>query len=91
MPQITSADGLTNKQRRFVAEYVKHSFGARAARLAGYSEHSARQIAYDLLQRPLAAELVAESIKEQSELAHHAFIAARDRRMFAAVQRRKRR
>jgi len=81
MPKINSPDGLTDKQRRFVAEYVKHSFGARAARIAGYSEHSARQIAYDLLQRPLIAELVSEGIKNKSRLVHIAFVAARDRRM----------
>ncbi|WP_165358822.1 terminase small subunit [Spirosoma sordidisoli] len=45
-------DGLTDKQRRFVEEYVKDQNGARAARVAGYSEHSDDEIAYENLRKP---------------------------------------
>jgi phage terminase small subunit len=45
-------DSLTPKQEFFCLEYVKHWNGARAARTAGYSEHSAGNIACELLTKP---------------------------------------
>lgn len=44
---------LTSRQARFVREYLVDSIGTKAAIRAGYSEHSAAQIAYELLQNPL--------------------------------------
>jgi len=45
-------DGLTDKQRRFVEEYIKDQNGAAAARRAGYDENSARQMAHENLTKP---------------------------------------
>ncbi|MFD2936329.1 terminase small subunit [Spirosoma flavum] len=45
-------DGLTDKQRRFVEEYIKDQNGAAAARRAGYDENSARQQAHENLTKP---------------------------------------
>lgn len=47
-----SKSGLTPHQRAFVREYVVDHNGAAAARRAKYSDHTAPQIAYQLLQRP---------------------------------------
>jgi hypothetical protein len=43
---------LTIRQERFVAEYVLCGNGAEAARRAGYSEKTARQIAAENLSKP---------------------------------------
>jgi phage terminase small subunit len=43
---------LTEKQERFVAEYLIDQNGAQAAIRAGYSERSARKIASELLTKP---------------------------------------
>ncbi len=45
-------DGLTDQQRAFCDAYVVHPKGAKAARDAGYSAHTAGQQAYDLLRKP---------------------------------------
>lgn len=42
---------LTNKELAFVAHYIQRWNGAQAARLAGYSEKSAKQIASKLLKK----------------------------------------
>lgn len=54
MPKLTTAataDGLTPKEARFVAEYLVDGNGKRAATAAGYSAGNARKQAYQLLQR----------------------------------------
>lgn len=51
-PDEENVSALTSKQELFCQEYVKDFNGSRAARAAGYSEGSAGQIAYDLLQMP---------------------------------------
>lgn len=43
---------MTDKEARFVEEYCKDFNGAQAAIRAGYSKASAKQIAYELKQRP---------------------------------------
>jgi phage terminase small subunit len=43
---------VTAKERRFIAEYMIDANGAAAARRAGYSEHSARDIAAELMRKP---------------------------------------
>ncbi|HEV2629192.1 MAG TPA: terminase small subunit [Pseudolabrys sp.] len=49
---------LTQKQIRFVEEYLVGGVGSRAAIAAGYSEKTARSIASELLRKPaVAAEL----------------------------------
>jgi phage terminase small subunit len=42
---------LTPRQQRFIAEYVKDLNGTQAAIRAGYSERSAAEQAYQLLQK----------------------------------------
>lgn len=49
---------LTDKEKRFVDEYMIHQSGAKAAALAGYSERNAGRIAWALMQRPLIAEAI---------------------------------
>jgi hypothetical protein len=49
---------LTNRQRRFVAEYLRLLCGAKAARAAGYSLKRDRQQAYDNLHKPKIKRLV---------------------------------
>ena len=55
---------LTVKQKRFVAEYLKDSNGARAAIEAGYSPKYAKQIAYELLYQTIP---VKEAIQREEE------------------------
>ena len=43
---------LTDRQERFVVEYLACANGAEAARRAGYSEHTAREIACENLAKP---------------------------------------
>ena len=49
---------------RFVHEYLVDRNGAAAAVRAGYSQHTARQIAYELLTRPDVAEAVRDGEAE---------------------------
>lgn len=44
--------GLTNRQHVFVSEYLRCWNAAEAARRAGYSERTARNIGYQTLQKP---------------------------------------
>lgn len=57
---------LTAKQDRFVAEYLIDGNGARAAREAGYSEKTARQIATENLSKP---DIQAAIAAKQQEMA----------------------
>ena len=43
---------LTDRQERFVVEYLATANGAEAARRAGYSEHTAKEIASENLTKP---------------------------------------
>lgn len=57
----TEAD-LTYKQRRFVEEFnIDPTNGAAAARRAGYSIDSAREMAYQLMQHPVIKRLITDS------------------------------
>jgi phage terminase small subunit len=58
---------LTNKQRRFVAEYLKDLNGAQAAIRAGYSERSAKQQAEALLSKPHIQAAVSEAQAARSK------------------------
>lgn len=51
--------GITDKQRRFVAEYLVDSNATQAAIRAGYSARSADRIAADLLRKTWVAEAIA--------------------------------
>jgi phage terminase small subunit len=60
------------RQQRFVREYLIDRNGAAAAVRAGYSPHTARQIAYELLTRPDVAEAVRQG---EAEVAANAQLA----------------
>lgn len=49
---------LTDKERRFVEEYLVHCNAAKAARKAGYSGHCAKQIGHENLTKPDLAAAV---------------------------------
>ena len=51
---------LTARQQRFVEEYLVDGNGARAARCAGYSENSARQMAAENLSKPYIQDSISE-------------------------------
>jgi phage terminase small subunit len=55
---------LTPRQQRFIAEYVKDLNGTQAAIRAGYSERSAAEQAYQLLQKTSVQEAVAKSSRQ---------------------------
>lgn len=55
---------LTRKQQVFIDEYLKCFNGAEAARRAGYSPHSARQTASDLLALPYISEQIQAGLAE---------------------------
>lgn len=57
---------MTDQQKLFVAEYLIHCNGSKAAQKAGYSKASSKQAAYDLKQLPE----VKEAIREGLELRH---------------------
>lgn len=58
---------LTNKQRRFVEEYLVDLNATQAAIRAGYSEKTAGQIGDENLKKPEIAAAVAEAQKIRSE------------------------
>jgi phage terminase small subunit len=51
-PVSATEKPLTDRQERFVVEYLGCANGAEAARRAGYSEHTAREMAYENLTKP---------------------------------------
>lgn len=67
-------DGLTDKQRRFVAEYLIDSNGAQAAIRAGYSRKSAREIAHQLLDKTSHPAVAAAVAQGQAQMVRRAEI-----------------
>lgn len=55
---------LTHKQERFVQRYVVHGNGALAAREAGYSAHTAKEVACENLTKPHVLERWQEYIED---------------------------
>ena len=51
---------LTAMQEHFCHLYTVHWNATRAAKEAGYSEHSAMELGYQLLQKPLVKECIAK-------------------------------
>ena len=51
---------LTDRQERFVVEYLACANGAEAARRAGYSEHTAKQMGYENLTKPYLKEAITQ-------------------------------
>lgn len=58
--------GLTNKQRAFIAEYLKDFNGTQAAIRAGYSQRTARAIASEILTKPDIQKEISAQIAERS-------------------------
>lgn len=56
---------LTTKEQLFVMEYLACNNGAEAARRAGYSEHTAKEIAYENLTKPHLKEAIEAKRTEQ--------------------------
>lgn len=59
--------GLTDKQARFVDEYLVDMNATQAAIRAGYSEKTAEQIGHQLLKKTSVAEAVAEKQRKLAE------------------------
>ena len=60
---------LTNKQRRFVEEYLFDLNATDAARRAGYSGRTARQMGHENLTKPDIAAEIQEAMERRSERA----------------------
>lgn len=75
------AENLTDKQRRFVEEYTKDWNATQAAIRAGYSEKTAAQLGYQLLQKPSVERAV------QQRLERHAMTADEVLARFADIAR----
>lgn len=54
----SAAEKLTVKHARFIEEYLMSGNGAEAARKAGYSVHTAKARAHELLHTPAIAEAI---------------------------------
>lgn len=52
---------LSDKERRFVEEYLKDLNGSAAARRMGYAPNSAATVAYRMLRTPAVRRVVAEA------------------------------
>lgn len=63
---------LTDKQKRFVEQYCIHFNGARAAREAGYSEETSKQIATENLSKPYLKAAISERLQELTMTADEA-------------------
>lgn len=61
------ANALTDKQRRFVEEYLVDLNATQAAIRAGYSEDSAQQIGSENLSKPVVAGAIEAALKLRSE------------------------
>lgn len=65
MADEPKAKSLTDKQRVFVEEYLRCWNAAEAARLAGYSERSAKEIGAENLTKPNIVEMVQQRMAEK--------------------------
>lgn len=59
-------DTLTDKQRRFVEEYLVDLNATQAAIRAGYSKTSAAAIGYETLQKPYVANAISDAMAKRS-------------------------
>ncbi|WP_109078462.1 terminase small subunit [Aggregatibacter kilianii] len=60
---------LTNKQKRFIEEYLIDLNATQAAIRAGYSKDTAKEIGYENLTKPHIQEAIAEAQSKRSERA----------------------
>lgn len=58
---------LTEKQKRFVAEYLVNLNATQAAIKAGYSEKTAEVIGYENLRKPQIAEAIDRAMKDRQQ------------------------
>lgn len=65
---------LADKERRFVEEYTVDFNAAAAARRAGYSEKTAKQIGHIVLHKPHIAEAIQERLDELAMTADEALV-----------------
>jgi phage terminase small subunit len=63
------AHKLTRKELRFIDEYLRDFNAARAARAAGYSERSARQIGHNYLTKVYIQEEINRRLPSEHEIA----------------------
>jgi hypothetical protein len=86
------AELQTDKQRRFVQEYLVDLCGAAAARRAGYPKKSAAVIAHENLRKPKIHAAVVAGLAELAEQAHisKGWIIERFKRNYWAAFRSKR-
>lgn len=70
--QNENIDLLTDKQKRFVEQYCIHFNGSRAAREAGYSEDSSKEIASENLTKPNIKAAIDARLAELSMTAEEA-------------------
>ena len=69
-PEAPLPRALTEREERFVDEYDLIPNASQAALKAGYSEHSAGPLGYQLLQRPVVqAALAQRKAKRKADLA----------------------
>lgn len=65
--EVVSVAKLTEKQKRFVQEYLLDLNATQAAIRAGYSEKTAEQMGYQLLQKTSVQEAVQEAMKNRQQ------------------------
>ena len=68
---------MTEKQQRFIEEYLKCLNGSEAARRAGYSQRYAYQQAYENMQKPKIRNVIDQTL----EARHQAYEDEQERRM----------
>lgn len=58
---------LTLKQQRFIKEYIKTGNGTQSAIKAGYSKHTAREIAKENITKPYIKEKIEKVMSQEAE------------------------
>ena len=79
---------LTEKQRIFCHEYIIDWNGARAARVAGYTEDNAKQIATENLSKPYLKEYIASirnNLEEESGITKLRVIREHEKMAFSSI------
>lgn len=64
-PEPSGTDGLTDKQRVFVEEYLTCWNASEAARRAGYSERTAQQMGSENLLKPVIRQAIDQRLAEK--------------------------
>lgn len=80
-------EGLTDKQRTFVEEYLVDLNGTQAAIRAGYSPDSARSIASENLTKPNIAEAVDKALAERGGITRTRIVDELSRIAFSDIRK----